>query len=39
MNTEILNTLKEKAHTWAVGHGFYATTQCDMMANDWGNIS
>ena len=23
MNTEMLNALKEKAHTWAVGHGFY----------------
>lgn len=23
MNTEELNALKEKAHTWAVGHGFY----------------
>ena len=23
MNTELLNALKEKAHTWAVDHGFY----------------
>lgn len=23
MNTEMLNALKDKAHTWAVGHGFY----------------
>ena len=29
MNTEMLNALKEKAHTWAVGHGFYEEVKPD----------
>ena len=29
MNTEMLNALKEKAHTWAVGHGFYDEVKPD----------
>ena len=29
MNTELLNALKDKAHTWAVGHGFYDEVKSD----------
>ena len=29
MNAEMLNALKEKAHTWAVGHGFYEEVKPD----------
>ena len=29
MNTEMLNALKEKAHTWAVEHGFYEKVKPD----------
>ena len=29
MNTEELNALKEKAHTWAVSHGFYEEVKPD----------
>lgn len=29
MNTEMLNALKEKAHAWAVGHGFYEEVKPD----------
>ncbi len=29
MNTEMLNALKDKAHTWAVGHGFYDEEKTD----------
>ena len=29
MNTEELNALKEKAHTWAVEHGFYEEVKAD----------
>ena len=29
MNTEMLNALKEKAHTWAVEHGFYEEVKPD----------
>ena len=29
MNTEMLNALKDKAHAWAVGHGFYEEVKPD----------
>ena len=29
MNTEMLNALKEKAHMWAMGHGFYDEVKPD----------
>ena len=29
MNTEMLNALKDKAHAWAVGHGFYDEIKSD----------
>ena len=29
MNTEMLNALKDKAHTWAVEHGFYEEVKPD----------